>query len=83
MISVDRAARRYIQIQAIEASIRLVEGSIEDVQKEVDDAAERLKELRKEKAELMKQLRATARDEGELPLFDLVEKLSDAMPRPH
>lgn len=78
MISVDVACRRYLQVHALEESVRLCERSIHDVQKEVDDAEERLSELRKTKSELLKEMRAAAADEGQLPLFDVTAQLSTA-----
>lgn len=78
MISVDVALRRYLQIHEIETTIRLTEGSILEVQKEIDEAEQRLGELRKVKSDLLKDMRAAARDEGQLPLFDVNEKLSRA-----
>jgi len=76
MMSVDTACRRYLQIKELEATVSLTEASILDVQKEIDDAEERIGELRKTKSELMKELRAAARDEGQLPLFDVARCLS-------
>lgn len=66
----DRAIRRYLQIQAIEVTLEGVEGGIDQVQREIADAEDRLGELRKQKSELVKEMRAAARDEGQLPLFD-------------
>lgn len=70
MISIDKAARRYLQIKGLEDSISLTESSIGEVQKELEDCETRLQELRKAKSDLLKSMRAAARDEGELPLFD-------------
>lgn len=79
MTKEDRAIRRYLQIAAIEATVRLTEASIEEVQKEIGDAEDRLGELRKTKSELLKEMRAAARDEGQLPLFgDLDAELTKA-----
>lgn len=72
MIDHDRAARRYFQIRDVEASISLVEKSIADVQTEIDDAEGRLHELRAQKTALGKEMREAARDEGKLPLIDLM-----------
>lgn len=69
----ERAIRRYLQIASLEKAIRLTEGSIEDVQKEIGDAQDRLSELRRTNRALMKDLRAAARDEGQLPLFGNLE----------
>jgi dsDNA-specific endonuclease/ATPase MutS2 len=74
----DRAVRRYLQIRAIEETVKKLELSIEGVQKEIDDADERLKELRKQKSELLKSMREAANDEGQLPLFGVLsEELID------
>lgn len=70
MTKEERAVRRYLQISNLERGVRLTEDSIEEVQREIDDGEQRLSELRKTKSELMKELRAAARDEGQLPLFD-------------
>lgn len=78
MISVEVACRRYLQIHEIEVAVRLCEASILDVQKELDAAEERLGELRKTKSDLLKDMRAAARDEGQLPLFDVATRLSTA-----
>lgn len=78
MISVDVACRRYLQIHELEDNVLRCEASINEVQKEIDDAEERLKELRKAKSELLKEMRAAARDEGQLPLFDVTQRLSVA-----
>jgi hypothetical protein len=40
------------------------------VQKEIDGAQERLADLRRAKNQLLKDIRAAARDEGQLPLFE-------------
>lgn len=73
MTKQERAVRRYLQIAAIEQTVRLTEASIDEVQKEIADAEDRLGELRKTKSELMKEMRAAARDEGQLPLFDDID----------
>lgn len=78
MISVDVACRRYLQMHELESTVRLTEASILEVQKEMDDAEERLSELRKVKSDLLKEMRAAARDEGQLPLFDVATRLSTA-----
>lgn len=76
MMTIETAAARYLQIAELKTAVRLTEESIEGVQRELDNAEERLRELRKTKSELMKDLRAAARDEGQLPLFNVREKLS-------
>lgn len=70
MITPDRAARRYLQINELEATVRTTEEAIDQVQKEIDDAQERLADLRREKRQLLEHIRTAARDEGQLPLFD-------------
>lgn len=75
-MNIQRAAQRYAQIAELEQAVEKCEASIEDVQKQIDAAAEQLGELRKTKAALMKDMRAAARDEGELPLIDLMEMLA-------
>jgi hypothetical protein len=59
-----RAARRFHHIAAIERQIAVKSG-------EIARSRAHLKELKEEQAGLLQQLRAAARDEGELPLFDL------------
>lgn len=77
-VPTDRAVRRFLQIAALEDSVKLTESAIDDVQKELADAEDRLGDLRKQKSDLMKEMRAAASDEGQLPLFDnLPELLTD------
>lgn len=76
MMTVDTACRRYLQIHALERTVRLTEESIEQVQKEIDEAGERLSELRSTKSKMLKEIREAARDEGQLPLFDVPATLS-------
>lgn len=70
MITVDKAARRYLQINALETAVRTTEAAVDQVQKEIDDAQERLADLRRQKRQLLEEIRLAARDEGQLPLFD-------------
>lgn len=70
MITLDKAARRYLQINALEAAVRTTEAAVDQVQKEIDDAQERLADLRRQKRQLLEDIRLAARDEGQLPLFD-------------
>lgn len=63
-ITDERAARRYHQMAMLERVLSLKVG-------EIAAASEHLKELKKEHDGLVMRLRASARDEGELPLFDL------------
>lgn len=77
-MSVDTAVRRYLQIHEIESAVAECEASISEAQKELDDCEQRLHELRKTKSDLLKDMRAAARDEGQIPLFDVAAKLSVA-----
>ena len=63
-ITDERAARRYHQMAILERQLSLKVGDIAA-------AREHLKELHEERDGLMMRMRAAARDEGELPLFDL------------
>lgn len=63
-ITDERAARRFHQMAVLERQLALKGG-------EVAASREHLKELTKEHDGLVARLRAAARDEGELPLFDL------------
>lgn len=83
MISIDKAAKRYLQIKGLEDSIRLTEDGIAEVAKELDDCGTRLQELRKTKSDLLKQMRAAARDEGTLPLFDDLTHTLSVTPAGH
>ena len=60
----ERQARRYAQIAVLERQMSLKDGEIAQVHAH-------LKELNKEYDGLLARLRTAARDEGELPLFDL------------
>lgn len=72
-MTMDRAARRYSQIARIEADVRNLEKDIADQKKVVDEANEVLSDLREKKATLLVDMRAAARDEGDLPLIVLME----------
>ena len=63
-ITQERAARRFSQMAVLERSLALKLG-------EVSEAKRHVKELSEEADGLMARLRTAARDEGELPLFDL------------
>jgi uncharacterized membrane protein len=63
-ISQERAARRFSQMAVLERQI-----SIKST--EIASCKDHLKELQGAKEGLLQRLRAAARDEGELPLFDL------------
>ena len=63
-ITDQRAARRFHQMAVLERQIVLKNG-------EIAQCSAHLKELREEFDGLILRLRTAARDEGELPLFDL------------
>lgn len=63
-ITEERAARRFHQMAVLERHISLKTG-------EIAAAKDHLKELNESKEGLLLRLREAARDEGELPLFDL------------
>ena len=65
-ITDERAARRYHQIAVLERQLQIKSS-------EIANAREHLKELGEERDGLLGRLRAAARNEGELPLFDLDE----------
>jgi hypothetical protein len=63
-ITEERAARRFHQMAMLERSLARKNGDIAE-------CASHLKELKEESEGLMLRMRTAARDEGELPLFDL------------
>lgn len=63
-ITEERAARRFHQIAVLERQLALKVG-------ELNDCKEHAKELNREYDGLLARLRTAARDEGELPLFNL------------
>jgi hypothetical protein len=63
-ITGERAARRFHHIAVLE---RHLSAKV----REIADCQLHLKELREERDGLLLRIRAAARDEGELPLFDL------------
>lgn len=71
-LTTDRAVRRFLQIAAIEQTVEKIEASIGAVAKELEDAEERLKELQSQRREQLALMRAAAKDEGQLPLFDVL-----------
>lgn len=77
----DRAIARYLQIASIEQTLGLCEISIGERQKEIQALEDELAELQKTKRELLKDMRAAAKDEGQLPLFDDIPALLDRAPR--
>ena len=60
----ERAARRFHHMAVIERQIGIKAG-------EIAECRDHLKQLKDEHDGLVLRLRAAARDEGELPLFDL------------
>jgi hypothetical protein len=65
-ITEERAARRFHQIAVLERQLQIKASEIASCQ-------DHLKELTKERDGVLGRLRAAARNEGELPLFDLDE----------
>lgn len=65
----EHEARRYRQIADLERQLTLKDG-------EVRDAKAHVKELEKEFDGILGRLRAAARDEGELPLIDMMEAVA-------
>jgi hypothetical protein len=63
-ITEERAARRFHQISVLGRQID-IKG------KEISECKDHLKELNEAREGLLLRLREAARDEGELPLFDL------------
>lgn len=63
-ITDERAARRFHQIAVLERQISLVTN-------ELVQCKEHFKGLKEEREGLLQRLRTAARDEGELPLFDM------------
>lgn len=62
----EHAARRFAQIQKGQLAI-------EQKEQQIRDAKAAVKELEDELRGLWQELRAAARDEGELPLLDMME----------
>lgn len=63
--TVDHKARRFLQIAELERKLTLQ-------QKAIRDAKAHVKDLKQEMDATLLELRAAARDEGELPLLDLM-----------
>ncbi len=63
-ITEDRAARRFHQVAMLERQLAITAG-------EIVQCKAHLKELTETYTGQIRRLRAAARDEGELPLFDL------------
>lgn len=72
MIDHDRAARRYFQIRALEETLSACEKIITVVEGEISEAQGRLSDLRATKRGLTSDIREAARDEGKLPLLDMM-----------
>jgi hypothetical protein len=66
-ITDERAARRFHQMAVLERQIATL-------QKDIAGRKDHLKELTEARDGLLARLRAAARDEGELPLFNLDEE---------
>lgn len=62
---IDHKARRFLQIAELERTLTLQ-------QKAIREAKEHVKDLKKEAEGTLLKIRAAARDEGELPLLDLM-----------
>lgn len=71
MPNLEHEARRYRQIASLERELALKES-------EIRDAKEHVKDLTDERDGILLKLRAAARDEGELPLLDMMEELATA-----
>jgi hypothetical protein len=63
-VTEERAARRFHQMAALERQVAIRS-------KEIAECKSHLKELSESKEGLLLRLREAARDEGELPLFDM------------
>lgn len=80
-LTVERAVKRFLQAQDLESTARLIESSIEEIDNQISELKSRRSELNSQRSEVLRQLRANARDEGNLPLIDLMEKFgSDEVP---
>jgi hypothetical protein len=66
-ITQERAATRYHHIAKLEQQLALTYGQMAECQ-------EHLKELKDRAGALVDRIRCAARDEGELPLFDLADE---------
>lgn len=66
----EHAARRFAQVADLQRAIELKE-------QEVRDAKSHARELEEQAKGLHQELRAAARDEGDLPLLDMMEAASD------
>lgn len=72
----EHEARRYRQIASLERDLNLVNVN-------VASAKSHVKELEKEADGILMKLRAAARDEGELPLIDMMEEVGASAPKAH
>jgi len=64
--SLDHKARRFLQIAQLERRLTLQAGAVRD-------AKAHTKDLEKEYDATLSEIRTAARDEGELPLLDMME----------
>lgn len=67
-ITQERAARRFAQIAVLERQMSII-------QREIAECQDHLKDLRKAYDGLLQRVRTAARDDGELPLFNLDERM--------
>lgn len=65
-VTVDHKARRYAQIAQLERKLTLQQIAIRNAKAHVKD-------LQREAEAILLELRAAARDEGELPLLDMMD----------
>jgi hypothetical protein len=66
-MSLDHKARRYMQIAQLERRFTMQQGAVRDAKAHVKD-------LEKEAEATLLEIRTAARDEGELPLLDMMEE---------
>ena len=65
--TVEHKARRYMQIAQLERKLTMQSGAVRDAKAHVKD-------LEKEYDATLLEMRTAARDEGELPLLDMMEE---------
>lgn len=76
MPDLEHEARRFRQVAQLERELNLKNS-------EVVNARAHGKELRQEAEGILMQLRAAARDEGDLPLFDMMEEVGAGAKKSH
>lgn len=76
MITTDRAARRYLQARETDRLMQDCDKAIHDKQGQINALKEELSTLRATKSSLQGDLMKAVRDQGELPLIDLMEELN-------